>query len=370
MTDEHLDRLVRDADPHRPDVIGRLDGAEQTLLEEIMSTPILDDLAEPPPPPSRARRSVIRRTAATVAAAAALTGILAVSTGLRDRPGDRPLTAPASAPAGIREDRGATLGGTPVVYSAAVIKAAEANPRLLIDQPGWEAKTVYGFAEESGTIGFVKGGRTLEMTWYPAGQYDGYRRDRLNVSPPEPATVDGWAGEMFRYSVNDFAVMLRPRDGAFVELRTAGAWNEANFDQVLADIVRADVRTWLAALPAAIVTPGRVADQAAKVLAGVPLPPGFDEGELAGLGTNDPYQFGARVTSLVGCGWIAEWLRADRAGDKAARERAGAALRGSREWPVLKRLENEGGWSDVFWETAEDVADGRPGGWASALGCD
>jgi hypothetical protein len=368
MTDEHLDRLVRDADPHRPEIVGRLDGAEQALLEEIMSTPIIDDVAGPR---SRSHRSVVRRTTVAVAAAAALTGILAVSTVFRDVPPGRPdgrpaVSTPDSAPAG----RGATLGGTPVVYSAAVLKAAEANPRLLIDQPGWKATTVYGFAEQTGTIAFVKGGRTLEMNWYPAGQFDGYRRDRLDVSLPEPAQVDGWAGEMFRYSVNDFAVMLRPRDGVFVELRTGGAWNEANFTEVLGAVVRADVRTWLAALPATIVTPDRVAEQATKVLAGVPLPPGFDKGALAGLGTNDPYQFGAEVTSLVGCGWIAEWLRADKAGDEAARERAGDALRGSRGWPVLKGMADDGGWSSVFWETAEDVAAGDPGGYASAIGCE
>ncbi len=52
-----------------------------------------------------------------------------------------------------------------------------------------------------------------------------------------------------------------------------------------------------------------VAAAAAQALAGVPLPPGFDEGAVAALGTNDPYQFGARVTGLVGCAWIAEWVR-------------------------------------------------------------
>ena len=55
------------------------------------------------------------------------------------------------------------------------------------------------------------------------------------------------------------------------------------------------------------------------------LPPGFDRAALDGLGTNDPYQFGAEVTSLVGCGWIDECLRAERAGDGAAVKRAGHA---------------------------------------------
>lgn len=41
MNDKHLDRLVRDADPYRDELATRLDGAEQKLLEEIMSTPKL-----------------------------------------------------------------------------------------------------------------------------------------------------------------------------------------------------------------------------------------------------------------------------------------------------------------------------------------
>ena len=48
MTEEHLERMVRDADPYRPDVIGHLDGAKQSLLEEIMSEPTLDRVVEPP----------------------------------------------------------------------------------------------------------------------------------------------------------------------------------------------------------------------------------------------------------------------------------------------------------------------------------
>ena len=37
MTDEHLDRMVRDADPTDPISSTHFDGAEHSLLEEIMS---------------------------------------------------------------------------------------------------------------------------------------------------------------------------------------------------------------------------------------------------------------------------------------------------------------------------------------------
>jgi hypothetical protein len=95
---------------------------------------------------------------------------------------------------------------------------------------------------------------------------------------------------------------------AFVELRAQGLARDA-FDRVLADVEHVDVPTWPAALPATIVTPGRVDSAAAKILAGVPLPPGFDVNALEAVGVNDPYQFAAEATGRVGCAWIAEWIR-------------------------------------------------------------
>lgn len=358
MTEEHLDRMVRDADPYRPDVIGHLDGAKQALLEEIMSEPTSDRVVAPAPPLPRPRRGVVRRLAVGLTAAAVLTGVIAVSTELRERPGDHQANS-----------TGTPGAGTAVVYSPVAMKAAEENPRLLIDQPGWRVTTVYGFAAQQGTIGFRNGGRQVEMNWYPAGQYDGYHADRLHVSAPEPVKVDGWSGDLFRYSDSDFAVMLRPRDGAFVELR-AGGLSRSEFDQILTHVVRVDVRTWLAALPPEIVTPARVEDQAAKVLADVPLPPNFDVAALKDLGTNDAYQFGAQVTGRVGCAWIAEWLRAKRAGDDAALRRAADALRSSHKWRVLHQMTSGGAWPQVFWKTADEVAAGKPpADYAGALGC-
>lgn len=358
MTDEQLDRLIRDADPYRPDVVGRLDGAEQTLLEEIMSEPVLvPDRAAAPPHP---RRALARRLVGAVAAAAVLIGIIAFAAVQRREADSNPTAGPTAE----------STTGASIRFSAVALKVAEENPRLLIAEPGWKATTVYGFAEKNGTIAFSNGGRSLEMNWYPAKEYDGYYTDRLNVSKPEPATVDGLPGSLFRYSASDFAIMLRPRDGVFVELRTSGNWTRADFDRVVVDIKRVDVQTWLAALPPEIVKPGAVQDAAAKVLADVPVPPGFDRAALNGLGVNDPYQFGALVTARVGCGWIAEWQRAKKAGDAAATQRAVAALQGSHNWRVLKEMVDQGDWSEVFWEYADKVAAGElPAGYAQGLGC-
>ncbi|WBB78256.1 hypothetical protein O7606_18710 [Micromonospora sp. WMMD882] len=363
MTHDHLDRTIRDADPYRPGTISHLDGAAQNLLEEIMSVPTLEPVAGPPAERRRPRRRFLPgRLAVAGVAAAVLAGLLGVSL-LVEPPGE-----PGAPPIATETTDPAT---GPARYSAMVLKAAEENPRLLIDEPGWQVTTVYGFAEQEGTIAFGKGGRTLEMNWYPAARYDLYRADRLHVSKPEQVSVNGWPGDLFRYSASDFAVMLRPRDGSFVELRTSGAWSRTDFDKVLASVVRVDARSWLAALPPHVVTPETVDERAAEILADVPLPPGFDPGKLTMPGANDTYQFGVEVIGRVGCGWIAEWLRAKEAGDDAAARRAVDALNGSRKWKVLRQMDVEGDWPEVFWETTDRVAAGRaPDRYQEALGCD
>lgn len=330
MTDEQLDRMIREADPFRPT---NLDGAHDELLEEIMSEP-------------GTKKRLLRTLIGAVAAAAVLAGAFALST----------PDAPEQAP---------------VKYSALALKAAEANPRLLIDEPGWKATNVYGFTTDEGSTTFANGGRSLDMNWYPAAEYAGWHEDRSHVSKPEPTTVAKTPADIFRYADTDFAVILEPRDGTFVEMRTSGTWTRATFDQVLAKIVRADVPTWLAALPPEVVKPDENNDRAAEVLAGIPLPPGFDTAQFAGLGTNDEYQFGAKVTSRVGCAWIVEWERARKAGDEAAAKAAADAMHSSHDWKVLRDMADDGGWSEVYWQYADAMAAGKePAGYQDGLGCD
>ncbi|GGR51237.1 hypothetical protein GCM10010168_82550 [Actinoplanes ianthinogenes] len=356
MTDDRVDRLVRDADPYRPELID-LRGAEHDLLEEIMSVPTAQV-------PER-RPRIGRRLAVSLATAAAVVGVAGVTVALHDQP--RVPAGPAAGPAGAALDASAVAGSR---WTLAAVQAAQANPRLLIGEPGWKATNVSGFTADRGAITFEKDGSALEMNWYPAKQYPSYFADRKHVSEPEPGKAGTLPGDIFTYDAGDFALMLKPHDGTFVELRTGGIWTRARFDEILAGIKQVDVDTWLAALPPEIVTPARAGDAAAEVLAGIPLPPGFDTGVLRKLGVNDKYQFAAGVTSKVGCAWIAEWQRADKAGDAAARSKAAAALRGSHNWAALKSIENEGGWSEVFWDVADHVAKGQvPADYRDAIGC-
>ncbi|GAA0564879.1 hypothetical protein GCM10010172_55440 [Paractinoplanes ferrugineus] len=356
MTDEQLDRVVRAADPYRTEVIGRLDGAAQTLLEEIMSSA-----------PAPSRRAMTRRLVTAAAAAAVLVAILGVAAVARRHQPAPPHQALPQAPS---TTGAAPAAAGPRTYSAFVLQAAEENPRLLIDEPGWKATTVYGFAEKSGTIGFTKGTHKLEMNWYEAARYDDYYRDRSEVSAREKATVAGRPGSLVTYSEHDWAIMLEPSNGTFVELRTDGDWKRADFDRTVSHIVEADVPTWLDALPAEIVTPAEAGAAADKILADVPLPPGFDKSAVGRFGTNDPYQFGANVTGLVGCGWLDEWERAKKAGDFAAQKRASQAMSSSHKWKVLNDMNAEGDWPEAVWEIGDKMADGAdPSHYRQSLGC-
>ncbi|MEU8083926.1 hypothetical protein AB0B57_09955 [Micromonospora sp. NPDC049101] len=348
--DEGVDRLVRVADPGGLGGLGDLGGVKRDLLEGIMSGSEPDRVVEVP-----RRRLRVRRFAGVVTAAAVLMSVVPASMVLRGQAEGGGVSPIPTVDAGV-------------VYAPLAMAAAERNPRLLIDRAGWKVTDLSGFAEEQGMIRFRRGGRELEMNWYSASVYAYRYSDRLADGPAKSVRVDGWPGELFQNLNGDFTVLLRPRDDVFVEMSTSGSWSRADLDRILADIVRVDVRTWLAALPAEMVMPVR--ERAVRVLVGVPLPPGFDGASLDGIGVSDSYQFGVGVTSRVGCGWIAEWQRARASGDEAAVRRAADALRGSHGWRVLRDLDGAGDWAEVFWEYADEVAAGTVrAGYVQALGC-
>lgn len=345
---ERVDQVVRDADPGR--VVGDVGAAKRALLVEIMAGSSFGRGV------GMSRRwSRVRRFAGVVTAAAVLVSVVPVSMVVRERSGGGGVSPIVTADPGV-------------VYSAVAVAAAERNPRLLIDRAGWRVTTVYGFAEEQGGVRFRRGGQEVELTWYPADAYALRYPDRVGEGPARSVRVAGGPADLFQGLNGDFTVMVRPRDGVYVELRTSGVWSRKEVDRVLAAVVRVDVRTWLAMLPAEMVRPVR--ERAAEVLAGVPLPPGFDVDALEGVGVSDAYQFGVAVTSRVGCGWIEVWRRARADGDADAVRRAGEALAGSHGWRVLRDMAGAGDWPEVFWGYADAVAAGTlPVGYVAGLGC-
>ncbi|MFY1615480.1 hypothetical protein [Micromonospora sp. WMMD736] len=345
---ERVDELVRDADPGR--VLGDVGEVKRALLVEIMAESSFGRRAGV----SR-RWSGVRGVAGVVTAAAVLVSVLSVSMVVRGRSEGGGVSPIVTADAGV-------------VYSPAVVAGAERNPRLLIDRAGWRVTNLSGFAEEQGGVTFRRGGQEVEMTWYPADAYALRYPDRRGEGPARSVRVDGGPAELFQGLNGDFTVMVRPRDGVYVEMRTSGVWSRKEVDRVLAAVVRVDVRTWLAMLPAEMVRPAR--ERAAEVLVGVPLPPGFDVAVFDTVGVSDSYQFGVAVTSRVGCGWIEQWRRARAGGDQDAVRRAVEALAGSHGWRVLRDMDGAGDWPEVFWGVADAVVSGTlPAGYVAALGC-
>jgi len=339
MTDEHLDRLVRSVDPVDARTVGDLQGADTALLEEIMSQSPVKQL------PNRRRTYIVGAFLAAAVLAVAVT----VPALLSD-PDDK---APS---VGQRVDTG--KGQTDQIrYSAAIIKAAKKNPRLLIDEPGWKPVNVYGFADAEGMVNFAKGDQSLEINWYKADAYDSYYKDRLDVSKPVAITVAGQEGTLFRYSSTDFAVMLKADGNAFAELRTGRGWKDkADVLATLAKVKKVDVETWLGAMTPEIVTPDRASAVADEMLAGMSLPPQFDKAALAKLGTNDRYQFGAGVARAYVCGWFEEWERAGN--NEAAVQRSVDALRSTRDWKLLQQMNAQGDYPEGVWELADKVKAG------------
>lgn len=373
------DHRLRQADPYSA---RDLDGAEVDLLEEILAAPATPLGDRRPRKPRSLRRSLL----VSVAAAASITVAVGVPALIANR---NDALRPETAPPGATPSR-----VTPIKFAAAAVRVAEQNPRILVTAPGWKVRTVEGFDPKTGEMTFQLGpdqwretpvygdahslvgeSRTnaaprFEVTWYPSDQYEQYRSSREDVGGLQHVDVLGHRSQMVSYSATDHAVMLPPLGGVFLELRgTVG--DEAEFKRFLAEsIEQVDVPTWLAAMPASVVTSGGAEKAAASVLADIPVPPGFDRVAITRGVALDSYQFGAKVTGAVACGWIEEWERARSAGDDPAVARAVDALAGSRQWKVLQDMKAEGDYPETIWRYADEVAAGRlPEGFRQGLGC-
>ncbi|MEU4158619.1 hypothetical protein [Actinoplanes sp. NPDC026670] len=351
MNDEQLDDLVRDADPYRSS-----GGADPSLLEEIMSVPHV---------PSR------RRLVGAFAAAAAVTGVIGASVLLPDRTAPAPvagpdvvLNTPAAVPSSV--STGGQGAGRQLDLAYAV-----RTPRLVIDESGWELQVIYGLTDGTGSVTYEKGDRNVDLSWYRADYYPSYLEDRSHTGRPVATRVAGSKAKIFTYSRRDFAVMLDPRDGTFVEIRVQGGGVDRAFvEELLTRIRQVGPDEFLAALPPEVITPGEAREATGKAVAGVPLPPGFDVDGLTPDGAYTPWQFRSRVAKGVMCGWTGEWVRAVEATDAPAAETAVAALRGSRNWPLLQDQTTQANWTVHIWQLIDELDPRKPRDFENQLGCD
>lgn len=142
--------------------------------------------------------------------------------------------------------------------------------------------------------------------------------------------------------------------------RGEGFDTDEQFFATLASLEVVDQATFDAAAGTdGIVTPDDRAATIERLLAGVPLPPGFDTAQVASAGgANARYQEIARVSGAVACGWLDIWFDATETGDDDTAQQAADALATSTNWPMLNEIADQGGWAQAVWEYADAVNGG------------
>jgi hypothetical protein len=282
---------------------------------------------------------------------------------------------------------GAKLGTSPErAWGAAALRVANAVPRLLLGEEGWTITRADEFRVDDGEMTFEKNGRILDLHWRGKQGFARWVRDRANSST-QLADVEllGTSATVFRYkeALDDFTALWRT-DGYTMELRSgsldgAPRLNAEEYRRLLASLHEVSVDAWLSAMPESVVLPGDSEDAIDGMLAGLPLPSGFDRAALREDAVRDRYQLGARVVGAVACAWVAQWASAKDSGDVAARDEAVAAMGTSRRWPILREMQAQGAYPEVLWEIADAMAGdgtvmgGRPlrveATYQQALGC-
>jgi len=260
-------------------------------------------------------------------------------------------------------------GGRPA-YAAAAVKVAEANPRLLVTAPGWSIVHVHSFEVDNGTLeyryrhtaAYGPDAHGLHLSWYPAGRYRSVLRELRSGRTAETTTVLGHRAITFhdrRRGGSDYFTVLPPQGKVFVELNAR--LDASEYATVLRSLRAVGVDRWLAAMPAEVVQPASRSAVIARMLDGVPLPPGFD---LAALERENHltvrFELGRAVADAVACGWLESWSAATRSGDAAAARGAVEGMAGARGWPVLLQMVREKGFEG-------DVLPAHGNGWPSYI---
>jgi hypothetical protein len=346
MNDRELDQLIARANPFGEDTVRQLPttDAESDLMETIMQTPTA---------PRSLRRPVLLVAAAATAAALAVGGVALANSG-----GTHHAKPPAS-----------SRPGPHMAFAANIRAVAEANQRLLVDDPAWKITHVDQFTVAEGEVRFENGSKSLDVSWRAASQYQSYYDDRAHGNAKQPITLLGQHGTMFRYSDDDFTTILPAKGQNFLEIRGSGGSEQA-YRELIGKLHPVDVDTWLAAMPASVVKPADARATVDAMLAGVPLPSGLDRQRLYQQPTQDRYQLGAKVSGAVTCGWLDQWVAAKKSGDAQKLKQAADALATSRSWEVLNDMNAEGDYPEVVWQYSDEVNKGQdPTGYRQGLGC-
>ena len=183
-----------------------LAAARAELLEEIMSTPVVE--SDPPVLATTGRR---RRWVAPIAAAAAVAALVGLPAWLLAGPEQARETPPA----------------------APAPSATSAHEWVVLEAPGWEV--AYVSAPDGGReVQYVKGGQHLDITLMAARYRTTYVEDRQHINHPEvdpgtPVTLLGKDALLWPYSADDHTVIGAADGRVYPEVRGSGMGRKADF---------------------------------------------------------------------------------------------------------------------------------------------
>ncbi|MGA8994325.1 MAG: hypothetical protein WB441_08465 [Nocardioidaceae bacterium] len=235
---------------------------------------------------------------------------------------------------------------------------SDPSPYVILDAAGWNVTKVDG-DPTGGKMRYGKGDWELRVNWRPRHFFDGYLASRRRIGPATTVTLFGESVELWGYDRRDHTVLAPVQTETFLEVRGEGM-ECAAFVGLLGRLRRVHADEFDARLPADVVRPHQVAATVTRLLSGVETPDGFDGSTIELPPYQEPYHVAAYVTGSVGCAWIDHYAAARASGDSASQGRAVVAMRGSRRWPVLREVQDAGGWSEEFWCVADDMASGKP----------
>jgi hypothetical protein len=334
------------------------------LLEEIMnSSTETSDLA------AATERRTARRSWLVPAAAAAAVAALAVV---------------ATIPLWGSDDGGSTAPAGPPGSTSAPADPAPLTQLALV-APGWTIDYTDFEGDEEQEVNWVLDAdpetsvQIKRMPARPGSTLATYTPQYRDVSDPdsdgEPTTIAGLEGRQWYYTPTNRVVALEPTGGYWYAVR-ARSMDDAAFAKLVPQLRLVDQDTLLRALPEDFVMPEEAAPTAQRILdeittvTGTGLPPGTEQPTSDEF---EPYQFAADITSAYVCGWIGVYVDAKASGDLAAATEAQRVLGTSRTWPVLLEMKEKGGWSEVIWDTSDEIGRGRvrtPHEYETGLGCD
>jgi hypothetical protein len=281
------------------------------------------------------------------------------------------LTAAVAAVSVLVAVGGGDSGPTPA-FGAALVRFANASPRVLLQLPGWHVTYVLQEPDGYGEIHFVRGpaqadgnpsgggteaalsGRFAQLTWTPLTaarlaavrkhtQLSGHQHIPTGLGVPVTTLV----GEgRSRHWIDLQARFLY--GNRILEFR-ATAPTMAAYRAELNALHNVTATTWLEAMPASVIKSANTHASVQQMLRDVPLPLDFDADKIPGIAlTQNRYDLAVAAIGAVACTWTADWAHARATGDKTAQSRAIAAMRTAPHWPVFAWMKREGAWPSVL----------------------